>query len=634
MTSIFKTLLGQESLVRGVGSRRIPSLVSRFAAFNVVVWAFSIGGIPLMAQQAPADSEGRIDVMAAVNGSRITRSQLAEECMMRFGEEVLQGMVNRQLIINEARQYQIQINEQEIADEIERVASKWGLATDRWLAMLKEKRNITPEKYREFIWTTLMLRRLAAQEIVITAEEVDALLESEIGPKVQVRLIAANTIEEAQQLHAMVVQNPDSFGKVAREHSADQNSAANSGIIPPIRKNSGDSAFETVAFSLQQGQISDVLTINDQHLILRCEQIIPAQPITPQQEQIARKSIIDHLNDKKLAEAADRIFLSLQEKTVIKNAYNDPNLQQQYPGVAALVGNAQIAVTDLAEECIARHGVDVLEGEINRVLLLQEINRRGIEIQDHEIQDEIVRAADSFGYVNAEGEVEVDKWLEHVTAEDGVTVDLYVRDAVWPSVALKNLVEDGVEVTAEDIEKAFAANFGERVEALAIVLQDQRTANKVWNLAMKNKTPQFFGELAHTYSTEPASQANYGRVPPIEMYGGRKKLEDEAFALSPGDVSGLINIGEHWIILMCLGRTEPRVTDPNDPAIRQELQDDIFEKKLRLAMAQKFASVRESASIDNFLLGTTQSPPSQRAAQVPTQGGRVPFGQVKRQPNP
>ena len=57
------------------------------------------------------------------------------------------------------------------------------------------------------------------------------------------------------------------------------------------------------------------------------------------------------------------------------------------PGVAATINGGQIAMKQLADECVARHGKDVLEGEINRRLLDQELRDqapRGQELQQRE----------------------------------------------------------------------------------------------------------------------------------------------------------------------------------------------------------------------------------------------------------
>ena len=42
-------------------------------------------------------------------------------------------------------------------------------------------------------------------------------------------------------------------------------------------------------------------------------------------------------------------------------------------------------------------------------------------------------------------------------------------------------------------------------------------------------------------------------------------------------------------------------------AVRDELDANIREKKLRLAMGKRFQAMREDAQIDNFLAGTSQT---------------------------
>ncbi|MBI2480766.1 MAG: peptidylprolyl isomerase, partial [Planctomycetia bacterium] len=200
---------------------------------------------------------------------------------------------------------------------------------------------------------------------------------------------------------------------------------------------------------------------------------------------------------------------------------------------------------------------------------------------------------------------DIDTWLKTVTENDSVTVDLYIRDAVWPSVALKQLVGENVEVKDEDLRKGFESNYGERVEVLAIVLTNQRQANEVWDMARHNSTDKFFGELATQYSVEPVSRSNFGKVPPIRKFGGQPIVEEEAYKLEAGQLSGILNVGDKFVILRCLGRTKPVVQDFN--AVKAENYKDIHEKKLRIAMADEFDRLKEAAQVDNFLAGTTQS---------------------------
>ena len=55
------------------------------------------------------------------------------------------------------------------------------------------------------------------------------------------------------------------------------------------------------------------------------------------------------------------------------------------------------------------------------------------------------------------------------------------------------------------------------MRCLAIVLNNQRRAEQVFEMARKNNTSEYFGELAAQYSVEPGSQSLRGEVPPIKQ---------------------------------------------------------------------------------------------------------------------
>lgn len=566
-----------------------------------------------------------INVMAVVNGEQITRNELALEAARRYGEEVLEQMVNKQLILNVCQQRGIVITQQDINDEISRFAKKFNHTTDQWLELLRRERNLTPRQYAsDIIWPSLALRQLVANKIEVTREEIDEVLEAELGAKVKVRLITVKSRQLAEQIHQQAVANPNDFGRLAIEYSEDKTSAAARGLIPPIRRHVGDPQIEQVAFALQQDEVSDVIQVADQFIILQCVGHIPATYIDERFQQAAEDRIVEHLKQKKLQGAAENLFTQMQREVNVVNVFNNPGLREQMPGIAATVGNTQITNLQLSEECISRHGLDVLHGEINRKLLMQELARKNLNVEQEEIEQEVARAAESYGHFKEDGTVDIDAWLKRVTEDDNTSVELYVRDAVWPSVALKKLVHHTVVVDDEDLQKGYEANYGPRVEVLAIVLDNQRQAQQVWDLARKTPTAEAFGELAYQFSIEPVSRENYGRVPPIQKHGGRPQIEEEAFKLQPGQLSGLISADDKWIVMRCIGHTKP-VGGAEFAAVRSELEKDLFEKKLRVAMAKEFDRLKDVAQIDNFIAGTSQSGrrTAERAEESPRT--RVPF---------
>ncbi|MBN02239.1 MAG: peptidylprolyl isomerase [Planctomycetaceae bacterium] len=547
------------------------------------------------------------NIVAVVNGQSITRQELAQQCMERYGEQVVESLVNKHLILQACKQQGIRITNQDIENEIEAIATRFSLPKDRWLEMLQQERNINPEQYRrDIIWPTIALKQLATDELIVNDQELKDAFESEYGPKIQARMIATSDRAKAEKLLAAVKADPAEFGNLAKKHSEDPNSAAARGLIPHIRRHVGEPKVEAAAFALQPGEISEIVSVANQFLIFKCEKRLPATPISPAYRKIANEQLKERIIDRNLRDASTTIFQKLQQGAEVVNVYNDPSTRQKYPGVAAMINGQQITIRQLAEECIARHGHAVLDDEINHKLLRQSLDKAGKKVNEKDIDVEIARAAEAYGFITRENEPDIERWLEEVTGQEGIDVKTYIRDAVWPSVALKKLVVDDVKVTSEDLNRGFEANYGERVDVLAIVLSNQRVAQEVWDMARGNKNMRFFGELASQYSIEPVSRANLGEVPPVRRFSGQPAIEQEAFSLSSDDpLSAIVAVADKYIIMFYKGRTEPVVEELS--VVQDELAKDLKEKKMRVAMAQRFDDIRDGAQIDNFLSGASQS---------------------------
>jgi parvulin-like peptidyl-prolyl isomerase len=549
------------------------------------------------------------DVMAIVNGKDISRVDLTNACVQRHGEAVLESLVNKRLILNHCEKRGIAITNEDIAAEIDRMAKRFQLARDQWLEMLEKERGITAQEYaRDIVWPTLALRKLAANEVKPTPQEIDVAMEREFGPSVNARLIAVSNAELANQLHQQLSADPDLFPRLAIEHSVDINSASVGGLIQPIRRHVGDPGIEQVAFALKPGQISQVLPVAGQFVILKCESHNPPRNVD---RASVEQAIVDKLSDEKLREASHNLFARLQSASTLVNVYNNPELRQTMPGVVATVNGDRITMKELGDECLLRHGEEILETEISRLLLEQSLKNANLAVTDADLEAEVRHAAELSGVVDANGKADLDKWYQSITEEQGIDRAQYLRDAVWPSAGLKKLTASTVEVTPEDINKSFQANFGERVRCRAIVLPTMRRAQEVWDKARRNPSIEFFGDLAEEYSIEPTSKALRGEVPPIQRYGGQEHLEKAAFVLEEGQLSGIIQVADKFLILRCEGRTEP--VNVNLEVVREDLARDIYEKKLRIAMSEKFESIRENSRIDNYLAGTSSAPPERTA---------------------
>jgi parvulin-like peptidyl-prolyl isomerase len=556
--------------------------------------------------EAPLPSSGRekLAIMAVVNKETVTREELAKQCLWRYGKDVLESMVNRRIIEAECVRQKIQITQQDVDAEIDRMAQRFGFSTAKWLEMLEQERHIKPMQYaKDIVWPTLALQRIAASQLTVTEQDLHEAWESQYGETIQARLISCNTKSEAEKVRALAMQNPADFGNLAKVHSKDPASASVKGLIQPIRKHLGDKELERVAFSLTDGQISEVVQVQNQFVILMCEGRFPPRDVKMEQ---VRKLLTEAIRDKKLRMAADEVLRSLQAKSVVDVVYSDPQKRAAMPGIAAKIDQNTITMGQLAEECIERYGIDVLDAHINRRLVEQACKAKKIQVTPPEIDAELRDAAKTLGKADVHtGEADLDAFFKYL-ADEGLSKDLYVYDVIWPTLALRKMVAPQVEVSETDIERGYEANYGPRVRCRAIVMSNQRRAQEVWELARDNPTFDYFCNLAEQHSIEPTSRALRGEIPPIQKWCGEPTLQQEAFSLKPNELSGLFQVGENWVMLWCEGYTDDSKISIED--VRDEIYADVHQKKTKMLMTRQFDQIREVAQIDNYLAGTTQAP--------------------------
>ncbi|MEI7861256.1 MAG: peptidylprolyl isomerase, partial [Planctomycetota bacterium] len=508
-------------------------------------------------------------LMAMVNSTEISQKQLADECLSRHGAGVLETLVNKKIIEQACLRQGVAMTAQDIDTEIDAMSRRFNVPRDKWIDLIKRERGITARQYsEEIVWPMVALRRLAHASIEPDEEDILAAYDNQFGPAVKARILVVRAQEEAVRLRAQALLAPDEFGGLARQHSVDIGSASANGWVQPIRRHTGEPRFEAVAFGLAPGDISEVVQVADQFIVIKCEGHLPAADVKLAD---VRGALLEEIRERKSRAASSELFRGLQNASTVENIMNDPDKSVTRPGVAALVNGEAVDLERVRETCLDRHGADVLEILITRVLLKQALDRAQQQVTQADLDSEVVRAALAMGFRKPDGSADTSAWLERVTREQKVPLRHYVEDIVQPTVALKKLVGK-VPVTNEDLDKAFDATFGPRARCRVIVLDNQRRAQEVWQMARENPTAERMGDLAEKYSVDPTSRTLRGEVPPIQRFGGQPALEREAFALKPGELSGIVQIADRFLVLFCEGYTEPMAVKFAE--VRDELHED------------------------------------------------------------
>lgn len=114
-------------------------------------------------------------IVAVVNGKPITRLEVIGELEKNSGKEVLESLISRTLILQEAKRRNVTVSEKEIDDEmkkIEKAVSVQGQSFDQAL----KAQNLTRGDLRERLRVELLVERLVKDKIKVTEAEIDNFL--------------------------------------------------------------------------------------------------------------------------------------------------------------------------------------------------------------------------------------------------------------------------------------------------------------------------------------------------------------------------------------------------------------------------------------------------------------------------
>lgn len=276
--------------------------------------------------------------------------------------------------------------------------------------------------------------------------------------------------------------------------------------------------------------------------------------------------------------------------------------------IAAVVNGEEISYKALAEEVIARNGAEVLETMIARLLVDQACRESGIKITSQELQDEVARTADKLGMTT-------ESYLKLLEKEKNIKYEQYIRDIVWPGLALKKMARPKVKVTDDDIEKGFEAYYGEKMKCRWIMLTDLNLAMKVWNElkdADKGSTGKVelaeFERQVTRWSADQGTRSLGGQLQPIGRHTGPafQEIEKAAFALKEdGNFSSVLQFGGAYVILYREGRLPPAKVKLED--VRSKIESDIYDAKMRDQIEQVFLTLRNQATVVNNISGDVMS---------------------------
>jgi parvulin-like peptidyl-prolyl isomerase len=256
--------------------------------------------------------------------------------------------------------------------------------------------------------------------------------------------------------------------------------------------------------------------------------------------------------------------------------------------VARIYNNIDITREELGEYLIARFGADRLEHLVNRRIIDHACQQKGIEVTEAEVDAALDADCRDLG-------VDRKQFLDTVLKQYRKTVYEWKEDVLRPRLLLGKLSSTRVQVSEDEIQKAFESKYGEKVEVRILLYPkgpgQERVVTQIYEQVRTSDV-----EFDRAARSQPNSNLamNGGKIPPICRHSDNEQVEKVAFSLKPGELSERLDTPEGWLIMKCVQHMAPdrrKILENEHDALKEE----VAEKKKQKEVGEIFKELKKQA---------------------------------------
>jgi len=261
-------------------------MIKSITALALLPWILLAGcemdtAVPTAAKStAPAPAPSR--PIAFVSGRAITDLDLKASLYEAAGGQVLAEAVLDRAVRDRLTGRALTVTAEHLDREMTYILAT--LADDptqaaRLLVDLRAERGLGEQRFEAMLFRNAGLRLLVQDDVQLAPRLVRQAYQLRHGKRYRVRIIVTDSLQQAQALRHRVVQG-EPFGELAARHSTDA-SAAQGGLLSPI--STDDLTYPKALLStlpgLDPGDISDLIAVDQRFMIMKLEEILPADPV-------------------------------------------------------------------------------------------------------------------------------------------------------------------------------------------------------------------------------------------------------------------------------------------------------------------------------------------------------------------
>ncbi|WP_019536387.1 peptidyl-prolyl cis-trans isomerase [Paenibacillus ginsengihumi] len=217
------------------------------------------------------------DVVAVIGDTEITRQQLLDHLVQKYGKEQLNQMIDTEVVQLEGQSLGISVTPAEIEQELKRMQQGYD-SEQQFYESMKEQLGLTREALENDIYNKLLTEKLAIKDIRIDDALVDEYVKAhpeQFAGRVQMHLqiIVVGSLDHANRAMNDIARGTD-FEAVAKERSLDDATRDAGGDMGWVE---ADDPFVPRAVmdavkTMRTGEVSKPLKIDDQYVIVKVKE--------------------------------------------------------------------------------------------------------------------------------------------------------------------------------------------------------------------------------------------------------------------------------------------------------------------------------------------------------------------------
>jgi nucleoid DNA-binding protein len=256
----------------------------------------------------------------------ITREELGEFLIQRFGAEKLELLINRHILDQACSERKIDISDAAVDAQFDSDLKAMNMSRQVFEKEMLSKWGKSLLEWREdVVKPKMMLSQLAAGRVKVTEEDLKKGYEAYHGERMECRMILFSPEQHKFALSRYIALRDDEaeFDRAARTQAV-PSLASQAGKIPVFGRYAlGDENLEREAFRLQPGEVSALVGTPQGHVLLKCDKRIP--PDTSVTLEQVRDKLTKEILEKKTVAEMQVVFGELKAKA-------NPRLLLRQPG--------------------------------------------------------------------------------------------------------------------------------------------------------------------------------------------------------------------------------------------------------------------------------------------------------------